>query len=132
MGLSFSTDVEPSQYLSPTEDFVGVEILIHSSMDFPDNLVSTSVVQSNEDLRISIDPDIIVSDDRIRSMHIQQRNCWFPDEVKLIVTKEYSFEACMFECRAKFAFELCGCMPFFFPQHSKRSKLLSRLMSLTF
>lgn len=113
-------DTKPHQYVSPTENYYGAEVIIHSSQDYPDLTTSSSVVQPGEDLRLAVQPEIIVSQPGIRKMDVEQRNCWFDDEHDLVLAPRYSFESCMAECRADHNLAMCHCMQFFFPLHSKK------------
>lgn len=113
-------DTKPNQYVSPTENYYGAEVIIHSSQDYPDLTISSSVVQPGEDLRLAVQPEIIVSQPGIRKMDVEQRNCWFDDEHDLVLAPRYSFESCMAECRADHNLAMCHCMQFFFPLHSKK------------
>ncbi|BES90504.1 pickpocket 23 short form [Nesidiocoris tenuis] len=47
-----------------------------------------------------------------RQLSIKQRKCVFKDERKLVAAKEYSYWACMNDCRMKLAKERCLCVPF--------------------
>uniref|UniRef100_A0A336KF41 CSON009762 protein n=1 Tax=Culicoides sonorensis TaxID=179676 RepID=A0A336KF41_CULSO len=115
VGLIFKVNTQPKYYVSPTENYNGAEIMIHSSMDYPDMATSSSVVQPGEDLRLGVIPEVIYSKEGIRNMDVIQRDCWFEDEEKLILSKKYSFESCMAECRAMHGLQLCHCMQFTYP-----------------
>jgi acid-sensing ion channel, other len=54
--------------------------------------------------------------DDARQLTIEQRKCIFADEVKLKYYKddEYSFSACMKQCRMEKANKLCKCIPPFY------------------
>ena len=67
------------------------------------------------------------SSDAVKSMSVDRRNCIRLDEteesllendIKLDVYKTYSRRSCLMECRARNLFDLCGCLPYYFPQFS--------------
>jgi amiloride-sensitive sodium channel len=55
----------------------------------------------------------------VRQLSIKQRHCIFPNEIKLLTGGNYTYGACMMECRMKRAFALCKCLPFFYPEIRK-------------
>lgn len=56
-----------------------------------------------------------------RQLSIRQRKCVFPDEIKLVTSNEYSFSACMIQCRMDASKRLCGCIPWFYNNIGKRN-----------
>lgn len=124
VGLVFQVDTHPEYYISPTEYYYGAEILIHDSNDFPDMAVVAALVQPGEELRLAVNPEAITSAFEVRHMDVQQRKCWFDNEIDLILAERYSFESCMVECKAAHAIELCHCLPYYFPLHSELKNYL--------
>jgi len=118
-GLSVTIDVEPQHYLSPTRSFVGAEILIHDSTDFPETSMTSTTVQPGEDVNVAISPAVVVSTADIGELSMKLRQCWFSHERKLRNTHEYSFASCMTECRVDAIINRCHCIPFFYPELSE-------------
>lgn len=55
-----------------------------------------------------------------KQLSIVQRKCIFPDEVKLdIYRNEYTFTACMKECRINKCMKFCKCLPPFYIARGK-------------
>ncbi|XP_025197810.1 sodium channel protein Nach-like isoform X1 [Melanaphis sacchari] len=45
-----------------------------------------------------------------RQLTIKQRKCVFPDEISLLTDSNYTFSACMIQCRMDTSRKLCGCV----------------------
>ena len=63
-------------------------------------------------------------------MPLKKRNCLKHDEdiklypdVKLEVFKNYSRKACLLECRARVIRDMCGCLPYYYPDFSRLWKM---------
>lgn len=55
------------------------------------------------------------TDENAKDLSIEQRKCFFSDEIKLKYSNElYSFSGCMKECKIDQAMEVCGCLPPFY------------------
>lgn len=125
-------DIQPENYISPRKDFFGADIIIHNPEEFPEKEVTT-VGQPGHDISIAIVPSVVYSDKDVESLSISWRACRFESEVNfhskhsktflklnilfqshLNITKVYSFESCMTECRAKTIVQKCSCLPFFY------------------
>ena len=120
VGLTFIVNTQPENYVAPTGNIFGAEILIHHSMEMPDMATTSEFVNPGENLQIAIRPEIIISKPKVRKLDVVQRNCWYDDEKDLFLVKKYSFESCMSECRATHGLELCHCIPFMYPVFSKQ------------
>ncbi|BES90503.1 pickpocket 23 short form [Nesidiocoris tenuis] len=57
-------------------------------------------------------PRTTYTTENARQLSIKQRKCVFKDEKELLSAKEYSYWACMNDCRMKLAKERCFCVPF--------------------
>lgn len=49
-----------------------------------------------------------------RQLTIKQRKCVFPDEISLLTDSNYTFSACMIQCRMDTSRKLCGCVSWFY------------------
>ena len=68
------------------------------------------------------------SDDAVKRMKLHRKKCLSHDEdfdnTLDVVAKEYkpkffshyTMQGCIMECRAEFAMEQCGCVPYYFPE----------------
>jgi len=54
-----------------------------------------------------------------RQLTIKQRKCVFPDEISLLTDSNYTFSACMIQCRMDISRKLCGCVSWFYKSIGK-------------
>lgn len=54
-----------------------------------------------------------------RQLTIKQRKCVFPDEISLLTDSNYTFSACMTQCRMDTSRKLCGCVSWFYKSIGK-------------
>lgn len=54
-----------------------------------------------------------------RQLTIKQRKCVFPDEISLLTDSNYTFSACMIQCRMDMSRKLCGCVSWFYKSIGK-------------
>lgn len=64
-------------------------------------------------------PESTYSTPAIRTLGVQDRNCYFKDEVKLNVMQSYTYTNCMTECRSNLLYKLCDCVPYNYPNNGK-------------
>ena len=81
VGLTVLVDSEVNEYMSYTNKYYGVNVLIHAAEDFPETSISSTLVQLGQDASIAVVPSVSVSSPDIRSLPISQRKCLFKDEV---------------------------------------------------
>lgn len=108
-------DVEPHNYLSAKRFFYGTEIIIHDPEDFPEKSLLTAFSQPGTDVSIAVLPSVVATEKDVESLPVNLRFCRFEYERPLQITKKYSFQSCITECRALTIFKTCGCIPFFYP-----------------
>lgn len=70
----------------------------------------------SESLSIEMQAKSIRSDDSLRRIPPDRRNCYFEGERKLKFFKTYSRAHCNFECVANITLRKCGCVKFFMPR----------------
>ena len=51
-----------------------------------------------------------IGDDDLRELLPEKRGCRFADENILFLHREYSYTACIVECRSATMLKLCGCV----------------------
>ena len=69
----------------------------------------------------------LISSEEVKSMSPQNRKCLFNDddwtifEPKIILDsfKNYSYNACLLECKARAMMQYCNCLPYYFPDFSE-------------
>ncbi|KDR09776.1 Sodium channel protein Nach [Zootermopsis nevadensis] len=64
--------------------------------------------------RIQVTPSVTESSIGVRALTISQRQCLFPDELRLSVFKTYTQQNCLLECRLRNIASFCGCRPYVF------------------
>nr|XP_026499462.1 pickpocket protein 28-like [Vanessa tameamea] len=116
-GLSVVLNVEPSDYpewsLTP---YNGAKILLNDPTDYPEITVLYKYVVLGQSLDIKVEPRIFQSDDDIRHVPLEKRNCAFHDEFLLQHTDRFSSETCKTECKMKNYADQCGCVPYKYPK----------------
>ncbi|CAB0002733.1 unnamed protein product [Nesidiocoris tenuis] len=93
---------------------------IHAEVDWswkPPGLNATmeklhQVYETDSTWSVKFDADLDKIHENARQLSIKQRKCVFKDEKELLSAKEYSYWACMNDCRMKLAKERCFCVPF--------------------
>lgn len=57
----------------------------------------------------------IAAANNLRNLDINQRKCRFSDESNLPISRIYTYNICLMNCRRNLAIELCKCVPHFYP-----------------
>nr|CAD7403343.1 unnamed protein product [Timema cristinae] len=122
-GLSVILDVEAESYMAPLFPYYGISVLIHDGTDYPEISLLTSLVQPRQELSISVGGNYIESEDNVRGLNVEQRLCWFDDEIPGNYTDDYSYQTCVTGCRITAVAEKCGCLPFYYPTSGVFSSL---------
>lgn len=77
-----------------------------------DQYSDRGVLKYEKLLDIYIIPDIITSDEDVRSLTAHQRNCYLENERKLKYFKIYTQRNCQIECLSQELLNTCACVPF--------------------
>lgn len=64
-------------------------------------------------LDVLISPDVLETDEDLRSFPISERKCYMEGERTLRFFKKYSVRNCEMECFSTFTYEKCRCVPFY-------------------
>ena len=96
-------------------NFVGFKTLVHSPYDFPEvdavGMAMDRNIQSN--IGIGGYHSMITEDaDRWEPDH---KKCASRNDITLDVFKDYTRKNCILECQAKVFQEMCGCLPYHYP-----------------
>lgn len=70
----------------------------------------------NNFVQIDITPIVIKTQDGLRGMSPQKRNCCFEDECPLKFFRIYSKNNCLMECYTKIMYKMCNCSSFELPR----------------
>lgn len=105
----FSMSMVKEQLANETVCFP-VGILIHSDDEMPRffSRERFSLFQYGMDVNIELTPEIIKTDEDLRSLNPRDRECYFDGEKTLKYFKKYSKMNCVIECTADFAIKYCG------------------------
>ncbi|XP_070517439.1 sodium channel protein Nach [Cardiocondyla obscurior] len=130
VGLAVALNIEPDTYKASSRPFVGASVMIHDPIDFPDIGAHVASVLPGHVLAISVTGTSIRGMESLRNIPLEKRLCYFDDEVKLRVSLcpaafgkdmmdteiRYSYQSCVSKCTAKYTFNMCGCLPFYYPE----------------
>ncbi|CAD7081679.1 unnamed protein product [Hermetia illucens] len=130
VGLILLVNVEEEYYVAPKRQFYGTEIIIHDAEDFPEQTLISAYGQPGDEVSIAVVPSVVVTEESAENLPTSLRFCRFSNEKPLRITKKYSFQSCLTECRADSILKRCGCLPFFFPELSYNQSMRSRQCSL--
>jgi Amiloride-sensitive sodium channel len=100
-GLKLHFDSHPSNmWHRPNSICKPMRLLVHSPYEIPgsyDENIYCMFYHGN-DLEVLITPEIVRSDESLRSYSAERRNCYFEDERKLRYFKKYTKRNCQTEC----------------------------------
>uniref|UniRef100_A0A336M0A3 CSON006446 protein n=1 Tax=Culicoides sonorensis TaxID=179676 RepID=A0A336M0A3_CULSO len=71
-----------------------------------------------QEMFFSVEPDVILTDDNLRSFEPAYRDCYFADERPLKYFREYSKANCEYECYVNVTEKQNNCLPDFMPRSS--------------
>lgn len=86
VGLSVLFDVESQLHGGATRPYVGASILVHDPQDYPEISLLTAFAETGKEVDIAISGTILESVANIRGLSLEQRRCFFNDEVPCINT----------------------------------------------
>ncbi|XP_055640074.1 sodium channel protein Nach-like [Toxorhynchites rutilus septentrionalis] len=117
IGLSLILDPNSEDYYTTDIATVGFKVLIHSSVDYPDESAEIKILASNTEAFVRILPSETYITSNALEQDIATRHCVNYNEMRLGVFRNYSFVNCMAECRASEIFRRCGCVPHSVPSN---------------
>lgn len=94
-----------------------MKVYIHNAYDFPDDNAETKAVGGKLEAFISVNPESTYSTSAVYNLAPKERQCYFPKEGKTEIMSRYSYINCMAECRSRLIYELCGCIPYQYPNN---------------
>ena len=114
--MSFTRTDSPSRfYKCENEAFI-----VHSPDEHPASFEFNqySDMSFGGFLDVLVLPQVIETDEELRSFSPSDRQCYFEGEIKLKYFKVYTKQNCMSECISDGVFKKCGCVPFYFIRDS--------------
>ncbi|KAL0117426.1 hypothetical protein PUN28_010336 [Cardiocondyla obscurior] len=115
VGLAVALNIEPDTYKASSRPFVGASVMIHDPIDFPDIGAHVASVLPGHVLAISVTGTSIRGMESLRNIPLEKRLCYFDDEM-MDTEIRYSYQSCVSKCTAKYTFNMCGCLPFYYPE----------------
>ncbi|XP_067620540.1 uncharacterized protein [Eurosta solidaginis] len=116
-GISITLNPVIDDYYGTYLSSYGFRVLVHDAYNYPDENAETKVVTSGRESFVRINPETTYATPNIRTMAINERNCLFYNERKLLSLQRYSFVNCMASCRSKIVYDRCGCIPASLPNN---------------
>jgi hypothetical protein len=93
-----------------------MQALFHDPEDYPDTGIQMALVEPGRVTTVILEAQVVESVSDVRWISVQNRQCWFDDEVAVVHTSAtYSYYNCLTECRMKALQDKCDCIPFFYP-----------------
>lgn len=96
-------------------------LYIHKPNELPWDQTNRLRMQ-NKDVRelfVAVEPEIINSDEKLRSYSPKDRDCYFSDEFPLKYFRDYSKHNCEYECYINATEKKYKCLPDFMPRSSE-------------
>uniref|UniRef100_A0A182V6Z7 Uncharacterized protein n=1 Tax=Anopheles merus TaxID=30066 RepID=A0A182V6Z7_ANOME len=91
------------------------EVFFHGSMEVAEISKRQYSFQESYYTTVELLALEILTSSNARELSISQRQCRFTHEDEILLfSPVYSYNLCRIECRMKFAFKLCGCVPHFY------------------
>ncbi|XP_045477140.1 pickpocket protein 28-like [Harmonia axyridis] len=93
----------------------GFKILLHHPAAIPQ--VGTQYFRAplNQEMVVSIKPDMMTTSEGLRNYDPRRRQCYFPEERQLLYYKSYTQESCNIECMSNYTYRRCGCVAYHMP-----------------
>lgn len=89
--------------------------IIHTPYQLPDtshSLVYEFSYGLSHDVFISV--DVVETDEDLRHVGVEKRQCYFNDEMQLKYFKFYTKQNCERECFSEYSYQRCSCVPFYY------------------
>ncbi|RVE45031.1 hypothetical protein evm_010310 [Chilo suppressalis] len=106
-------------HVPPSVPSADWRILITDPNDYPEANVKYRYLAMGESMDIKVDPMVFQTENALRRVDVQKRNCWFHDEVPLGSTDRYSTETCTSECKMATYQRSCNCVPYKYPRNKR-------------
>lgn len=73
-------------------------------------------VPLNQEVVVSIKPDMMTTSEGLRGYDPYRRQCFFPSERYLAFYQSYTQQNCQVECLANYTLKMCGCVAYHMPR----------------
>ncbi|XP_071743893.1 uncharacterized protein [Lepeophtheirus salmonis] len=106
-----------------TSDETGFYAYIDGGGQFPILSRRSIPIAAGRNNYVSLSAIDIVTDDQVREIPTEKRNCYFSYERKLKYFKHYSRNNCLFECHLLHARKHASCTPWYYPMLSNEVEI---------
>ncbi|KAL9702139.1 hypothetical protein quinque_005657 [Culex quinquefasciatus] len=95
---------------------VGFKVLLHTSSEYPQVSKQYFRVPLQQEVIISVKPQMITTFDGLRDYAPHRRQCYFNHERRLKYFQVYTQQNCELECITNYTLRSCGCVKFSMPR----------------
>ncbi|XP_053965737.1 pickpocket protein 28 [Anastrepha ludens] len=115
MGLSLMLDAEIDDYYCSTTNGPGFKIGMHSPIETTTIRETALILPIGYETRLRVDVVRTEATSTVRKLSRNERQCVFNGEEKLLYFRHYSSRSCVSECRTRFLYNQCKCLPYNLP-----------------
>ncbi|ALC40508.1 CG33289 [Drosophila busckii] len=123
MGFTVVLDAQLNEYYCSSTNGPGFKLLFHNAISTPNLKEDGIMLGIGYETNFRLEFSISESHPNIRSIKRIDRQCVFNKEKVLLYHKDYTQKSCEDECRAKFLYNLCGCIPHKYPHIYKYARV---------
>ncbi|XP_039443656.1 pickpocket protein 28-like [Culex pipiens pallens] len=98
---------------------VGFKVLLHTSSEYPQVSKQYFRVPLQQEVIISVKPQMITTSDGLRDYAPHRRQCYFNHERRLKYFQVYTQQNCELECITNYTLRSCGCVKFSMPRDDR-------------
>ncbi|KAL0833077.1 hypothetical protein ABMA28_001187 [Loxostege sticticalis] len=95
--------------------FTGYKIYLHHPSEWPQALSYYFAALPQQVSSMAIKFTMVTTSDDLKSVALNVRQCYFPDERPLKYFKIYTYNHCRLECLTNYTYESCQCVSFHMP-----------------
>ncbi|GJQ86100.1 hypothetical protein Trydic_g15256 [Trypoxylus dichotomus] len=122
----------PKDNLNPCIDiWKGHKVLIHQPNELPSTKNNYFYIPLTESVTVALIPQVIVTDESLRSYTVEQRKCYYDDEKNLTHFKYYTQTNCEAECYLYATKLYWNCSDFYMPHISDATNICNGTISYT-
>ncbi|XP_068083948.1 pickpocket protein 28 [Anabrus simplex] len=96
----------------------GFKVMLHNPAVFPQVRQPFFQIPSKRQVMVWVKPEMMETDDHLRSYSPADRRCYFQKERILRYFNVYTQESCELECISNYTMKKCGCVMFYMPRSS--------------
>ncbi|XP_066585154.1 sodium channel protein Nach-like [Prorops nasuta] len=125
-GLSILLNPQLEDYSFSILPSNGFQILIHSSLDYPDatsGSLQEILVSPKTENFVSLEAISVYAIPAVKDYDVLERDCFFSSEQSSKFQGYYSYSDCIVLCRMEDVIKICKCLPFFYPSLENKATL---------